>query len=74
MDLPALSLIALQRHVKSATVCRVKVKVEVVPQALFSLVFESRDGEVKIVRGKCVPYVDIWLELMRVAWARADVK
>ena len=41
---------------KSAEVCRVKVKAEVVPLVILNLVFESRNGELEIGRGKCVPY------------------
>ena len=34
--------------VKSVEVCRVKVKVEVVPHVIFSPVFESRDGDSRL--------------------------
>ena len=40
---------------KSAEVCRVKVTVEVEPQVIFNIVFESRNEEFEIERGKCGP-------------------
>ena len=55
----------------SADVCRVKVKVEMVSQVIFKLVFESRDGELEIERGNCVPQAGYTVKVQLVRFVGA---